>query len=93
MKKVIHFKPSMRIIENCRHCMYSHYEYKTFSMKTNYFCLCLGTGPVDALKKAKVPVYQGDGKYGVDKLEDMSYAYIENPDNILPDCPLEDYIE
>lgn len=92
MSKVIRFKPSERIVDNCKYCMYSHYEtHNIFFPKTDYFCLRLGIGPINALKKEKIPIYQGDGEYGVDKLTDQSYAYIENPDAILPDCPLEDY--
>jgi len=96
MTKIIKFKPSYRLVENCRYCMYSHYGYKNrWSMQTNYFCLRLATvASIDELKKLKIPVYQGDkdGKY-VDHLVDNSYAYIENPDNILSECPLEEYNE
>jgi len=96
MTKIIKFKPSYRLIENCKYCAFSHYEYKNkWSTKSNYFCLRLATvATIDELKKLKIPVYQGDkdGKY-VDKLTGNSYAYIENPDEILSDCPLEEYNE
>ena len=91
MTKIIRFKPSECLVENCKYCMYSHYQYKNkFSMKEDYFCLRLVTvASIATLKKSKTPVYQG-GKY-VDQLTDESYAYIENPDSILSECPLEEY--